>query len=413
MKFTSTFVSAILLAVSVSAIPIQKRGVDPNLVPQFGITAGTNPTGTGDCDGVNGIKIPCSCPPPRDQFIASLSADVAAGHDINNPGVAAPFPTDNSVGAQITRLQTSVTTLQNLFGPGKGCPAAATTFLAQIKALQSGAAPPAAAPAAPAPAPPAPAPPAPAGGVDPNLVPQFGVSAGVNPTGTGDCDGINGIKIPCSCPPPRDQFIASLSRDVAAGHDINNPGVAAPFPTDNSVGSQIARIQTSITTLQNLFGPGKGCPAAATTFLAQIKALQSGAAPPAAAPAAPAPAPPAPAPPAPAGGVDPNLVPQFGVSAGVNPTGTGDCDGINGIKIPCSCPPPRDQFIASLSANVAAGHDINNPGVPAPFPTDNSKGAQIARLQTSISSLQNLFGPGKGCPAAATTFSAQLKALTG
>lgn len=69
MKFTSTFVSAILVAVSVSAFPVQKRGVDPNLVPQFGVNPGTNPTGTGDCDGINGIKIPCACPPSRDDFI--------------------------------------------------------------------------------------------------------------------------------------------------------------------------------------------------------------------------------------------------------------------------------------------------------------------------------------------------------
>ncbi|KAJ7904801.1 hypothetical protein B0H13DRAFT_2663388 [Mycena leptocephala] len=272
MKFASALLSTVLV-VSVSAVPVQKRGVDPALVPQFGIVAGTNPTGTGDCDGVNGIKIPCSCPPDRDSFIASLSADVAAGHDVNNPGVAAPFPTDNSVASQITRLQTSVTTLQNLRGAGVGCPASSTTFLAQIKALQDGTAPPPAAPAAPAPPPPPPAAPAPAGGVDPNLVPQFGVSPGVNPTGTGDCDGINGIKIPCSCPPSRDSFIASLSANVAAGHDINNPGVPAPFPTDNSAGSQIARLQTSISSLQNLFGPGVGCPAASTTFSAQLKAL--------------------------------------------------------------------------------------------------------------------------------------------
>lgn len=45
------------------------------------------------------------------------------------------------------------------------------------------------------------------------------------------------------------------------------------------------------------------------------------------------------------------LTPPFGFQSGVNPTGTGDCDGaVNGsngrpIKIPCICPPPRDQFI--------------------------------------------------------------------
>ncbi|KAJ7044943.1 hypothetical protein C8F04DRAFT_941078 [Mycena alexandri] len=313
MKFTSTLVST-LLALGVSALPVEKRGVDPNLVPQFGIVAGTNPTGTGDCDGVNGIKIPCSCPPDRNSFIQSLSADVAAGHNINNPSVLSPFPTDGSTASQIVRLQTSITALQNLHGPGVGCPASATTFLAQIAALQNGtpapaapkpaakpapkpAAKPAPKPAAkpapkhaakpaskPAPKPaakpapkPAPKPaakPAPAAkGVDATLVPQFGVSPGVNPTGTGDCTGINGIKIPCSCPPSRASFIASLSANVAAGHDIHNPAVLAPFPTDNSKASQITRIQTSISSLQNLFGPGVGCPAASTTFSAQLKAL--------------------------------------------------------------------------------------------------------------------------------------------
>ncbi|KAJ7681519.1 hypothetical protein B0H17DRAFT_872131, partial [Mycena rosella] len=270
-------VSVVALAVSVSALPVQKRGVDPNLVPQFGVSPGVNPTGTGDCDGINGIKIPCTCPPSRDSFITSLSANVAAGHDVNNPGVAAPFPTDNSVASQITRVQTSISSLQNLFGAGVGCPAASTTFSAQLAALQNGTPPPAAAaPPPPPPAAPAPAPaPAPAaGGVDPNLVPQFGIVAGTNPTGTGDCDGVNGIKIPCSCPPDRNSFITSLSADVAAGHDVNNPGVQAPFPTDSSAASQITRLQTSVTTLQNLFGPGKGCPASSTTFLAQIAALQ-------------------------------------------------------------------------------------------------------------------------------------------
>ncbi|KAF7365562.1 hypothetical protein MVEN_00429500 [Mycena venus] len=226
MKFTSALLSTVLV-VSVSAVPVQKRGVDPNLVPDFGIVAGTNPTGTGDCDGVNGIKIPCACPPSRDSFIAALSADVAAGHDVNNPGVAAPFPTDDSTASKIIRLQTSVTTLQNLHAAGVGCPASSTTFLAQIKALQDGTAAPAPAPA-PAPAS-APAPAAPAG-FDASLVPEFGVSAGVNPTGTGDCDGINGIKIPCACPPSRDAFIAQVAANVAAGHDVHNPAVAAPLP---------------------------------------------------------------------------------------------------------------------------------------------------------------------------------------
>ena len=95
MKLLSGFVSlAILSAPIVSSIPITRRDVDEALVPQFGFSAGVNPTGTslhpyesfsvadvrlytgtGDCDGaVNGadgqpIKIPCSCPPDRAAFI--------------------------------------------------------------------------------------------------------------------------------------------------------------------------------------------------------------------------------------------------------------------------------------------------------------------------------------------------------
>jgi hypothetical protein len=95
MKLLSGFVScAILSATIVSSIPITRRDVNETLVPQFGFSAGVNPTGTslhpyesllvadvrhytgtGDCDGaVNGtngqpVKIPCSCPPDRATFI--------------------------------------------------------------------------------------------------------------------------------------------------------------------------------------------------------------------------------------------------------------------------------------------------------------------------------------------------------
>ena len=45
------------------------------------------------------------------------------------------------------------------------------------------------------------------------------------------------------------------------------------------------------------------------------------------------------------------LTPPFGHDAGVNPTGTGNCDGAvddasgNPVKVPCDCPPPRASFI--------------------------------------------------------------------
>lgn len=227
--------------------------------------------------------------------------------------------------------------------------------------------------------------------IDSSLIPQFGVQSGVNPTGTGDCDGIKGpngqvVKIPCSCPPDRNTFIQvrflknttkkkemfswvfiiyffkALNANVNAGHAINNPSVTVSFPTGNSKDDNLARINAALVTLQNLNGTGVGCPAASTTFLAQQKAIQNGGTPPAA-PSAPVPestTSPAPAPQqsassSSAGGsntgvVDPALVPDLGVQAGQNPTGTGDCDGINNaagqpIKIPCSCPPDRNTFI--------------------------------------------------------------------
>ncbi|THU96658.1 hypothetical protein K435DRAFT_965866 [Dendrothele bispora CBS 962.96] len=272
MKFsTAIYATSLLFATSVISVPV-RRDVDPNLVPEFGVQPGVNPTGTGDCDGINGpngqpIKIPCACPPDRNSFISSLNQNVAAGKVVNNPSVPVSFPTDDSKDSQLARIQTAIVTLQNLNGPGVGCPAASTTFLAQQKAVQD---------AAPAPAAPAAnnAAAAPAGGVDPALVPDFGVQPGQNPTGTGDCDGINGIKIPCTCPPDRNAFIQSLNANVAAGHAVNNPTVSVSFPTGDSNQDKAARIVASLVTLQNLNGPGVGCPAASTTFSAQLAAVQ-------------------------------------------------------------------------------------------------------------------------------------------
>lgn len=287
MKYTAAALFA--LVACVTSIPI-RRDVDPNLVPQFGVQPGVNPTGTGDCDGIAGangqpIKIPCSCPPDRQEFLDSLNANVAAGKAVNNPSVAVSFPTDDSKDSQLARINAALVTLQNLHGAGVGCPAASTTFVAQQKAIQDGTAPPAATSPAPAPAAssPAPATATPAsnssGGFDESLVPDLGIQQGVNPTGTGDCDGAIGpngqpIKIPCSCPPDRSELISQLEANVAAGHAIKNPSVAVTFPTDDSNASKSARITAVLITLQNLNGPGEGCPAASTTLLAQQKALQ-------------------------------------------------------------------------------------------------------------------------------------------
>jgi len=286
MKFINAiFTLGVFIAIdSVSTFPI-KRDVDPGLVPEFGLQAGLNPTGTGDCDGITNaagkvVKIPCSCPPDRASFLRSLNDNVNAGRVVNNPGIAVSFPTGNSKEDQLARLQTAIVTLQNLKGPGVGCPAASTTFLAQQKAIQDGTDSPASAPPVAFQQPPNNDPPAGSnGGVDPALVPEFGIKAGQNPTGTGDCDGTTNaagqvVKIPCSCPPDRASFIEALNQNVVAGHAVNNPSVPVSFPTDNSNTSKTTRIQAALVTLQNLRGPGVGCPAASTTLLAQLKAVQ-------------------------------------------------------------------------------------------------------------------------------------------
>jgi hypothetical protein len=276
--------------------------------------------------------------------------------------------------------------------------------------------------------------------VDPALVPDFGHAAGINPTGTGDCDGAvrgpNGqpIKIPCACPPDRGLFIQKLNQNLAAGHVVNNPGVPISFPTDNSPGSRIARIQAALVTLQNLNGPGVGCPAVSTTLLAQQAAVRKrspeefvdyasmaeaswdeegeeeeeqgvGKRARLAQRAGPDPATVA------------RLAPALGFRSGVNPTGTGDCDGAvkgpdgKAIKIPCACPPAQGTYIAALQANVAAGKAINNPSVRVTYPTGNSNADKSARITAALITLQNLNGPGRGCPAVSTTLLAQQKAL--
>ena len=82
-------------------------------------------------------------------------------------------------------------------------------------------------------------------------------------------------------------------------------------------------------------------------------------------------------------------------------------NGANGqpIKVPCACPPDPATFAQALNANVAAGKAVNNPSVPFSFPTDNSAASLAARIQASLVTLQNLHGPGQGCPASSTTLS--------
>ena len=79
------------------------------LMPQFGITAGQSPdsncttlyprlvcshtcTGTGNCIGINDIKILCQCPPSLTSFLTCLHANITAEHGVRSPGISVLFP---------------------------------------------------------------------------------------------------------------------------------------------------------------------------------------------------------------------------------------------------------------------------------------------------------------------------------
>ena len=217
-------------------------------------------------------------------------------------------------------------------------------------------------------------------------------------TGTGNCDGaVNDasgkpIEVPCDCPPSQAVFNQHLVADVLAGHAVHNPTVKVNFPLDNSKASLLARFNAASDTLQNLNGPGKGCPIVSTTFQAQVAAINAGkplpqpvvppsssslsssssSSSPARSPS-PAPVLAAAPPPAPSTSGQPTpaqieaLAPQLGFQSGKNPTGesiffcccncgaycrtgTGNCDGaVNDasgkpIEVPCDCPPSQAVF---------------------------------------------------------------------
>ncbi|KAI0775569.1 hypothetical protein BD413DRAFT_471034 [Trametes elegans] len=129
MNFFTIILFAVASLTSVQAAPtIQARGVDPSLVPDFGIKRGDQPDGTGNCVGLNGKLIPCSCPPKRSEFLQSLNENVAAGHATHNPSVPVSFPTGQSKADQQARIGALLVTLQNIHGVGKGCPAVSTVY---------------------------------------------------------------------------------------------------------------------------------------------------------------------------------------------------------------------------------------------------------------------------------------------
>ena len=107
-----------------------------------------------------------------------------------------------------------------------------------------------------------------------------------------------------------------------------------------------------------------------------------------------------------------SLTPEYGVEAGVNDDGSGNCETpIAPAKIPCTCPPPRDEFLTALTEAVQSGETF---GLPAPFPTDDDPDSEKTRLTTMLSVLQNIDGGvGQGCPAIATTYKQRIDEIDG
>ncbi|ERF70388.1 hypothetical protein EPUS_05207 [Endocarpon pusillum Z07020] len=139
MQFTAAIITAIL-AITVTALPQAPGQGAPDaaaiaaLVPDFGVQAGQGDDGAGNCvTPVAPAKIPCTCPPPRGDYLSQLTAAVQAG---NTFGLPAPFPTGSDTASQTTRLQTMLSVMQNFNGAkGKGCPAISTTFKQTLDGL--------------------------------------------------------------------------------------------------------------------------------------------------------------------------------------------------------------------------------------------------------------------------------------
>lgn len=110
-----------------------------------------------------------------------------------------------------------------------------------------------------------------------SLIPEFGVQQGVNPTGTGDCDGFNAaqnkvVKINCEkCPPPRDAYVQQLAKDLNAGNVFGSPITFNTDPaTANDPQANKDRATACLTSLQSFYGSkGVGCPAVAAPNMAK------------------------------------------------------------------------------------------------------------------------------------------------
>jgi hypothetical protein len=107
------------------------------LVPQFGVTAGAGPDGRGNCLGANAagaaVKIPCFCPPNRQDFLAQMTIAVQQGSFLGTPISFNNNAADTSVDTNKRRATAALIVLQSFNGTkGVGCPGtSAPDFLIQ------------------------------------------------------------------------------------------------------------------------------------------------------------------------------------------------------------------------------------------------------------------------------------------
>ncbi|KAH8682783.1 hypothetical protein BGZ60DRAFT_398733 [Tricladium varicosporioides] len=129
MQFLTT--SIFLFALSASALPAPTESdlvarvtqIDPTLVPNFSIKAGSGV-------GANGVAIPKTCPPARADFISKLTTNVAAGNVLGTPIKFNTNPKVQDVQTNKDRATAMIITIQSFTGKkGVGCPGASVPEL--------------------------------------------------------------------------------------------------------------------------------------------------------------------------------------------------------------------------------------------------------------------------------------------
>ena len=119
---TVNLFTVLAFLITANTYPYQGE-VDKTLVPEFGVTAGTDPDvlQIGSCAGFNGtlIQIPCTCPPDRYLFINTLNTALWTGSIEGEPISFSNNPNDKSMATNQQRATACIIVLQNFNGKKK------------------------------------------------------------------------------------------------------------------------------------------------------------------------------------------------------------------------------------------------------------------------------------------------------